>query len=282
MKSFFPKEHRGPLIAVFVIFALYAVSLLYPLVWVLEQSLRSKLDFFWYPLKFPEKIVFTNYARVFTDYDVFGMFGSSAVLTVGSVAATVASSAAAAYVVSRYHFRFRNVIYSVVIFTMIIPTTGSMAATYRLMNDSGLAGTYIGLIIKGAGGFDFSFLLLYSFFKNISYTYSESAQLDGAGNFKILIRIMMPLALPSIMAVSIVSFIGHWNDYFNPYMYLRERPTLAVGIYLLSSDITNGANAYDYPALFAIMIISIAPVIALFAVFQKSIVENTVAGGIKG
>lgn len=278
---FLPKEHKVTLAIVFVLFAIYAVSLIYPLCWVFTQSLRTEIDFFWHPLDMPKKITFENYKLVFESYSIIPMFTNSLILALGGAFATIMSSCVAAYVVSRYSFIGRNFIYALVIFIMIIPATGSMAATYRLMNDSGLAGKHIGLIIKGAGGFDFSFLLLYSFFKNLSMTYSEAAELDGAGHFQIFYKIMLPLVLPSVTAVGIVSFIGHWNDYFTPYMYLREYPTLAVGIYLLSSDITSGADS-NYPALFAIMIISIVPVLIIFGIFQDKIVKNTIAGGIKG
>ena len=280
-RSFFPKENRITIIVVFVIFCLYAVSLIYPVLWVLEQSLRQKRDFILNPLSFPSPVTFANYVNIFRQYNVLEMFFNSIVLTVGGVAASVLSTSIAAYTVSRFKFRGRNFIYGLVIFTMIIPTTGAMASTYRLMNDWGLSGSYLGLIIKGAGAFGFNFLLLYAYFKNISYTYSESAQLDGASQWTVFIRIMLPIALPSVTAVAIVSFIGHWNDYLNPYFYLRERPTLALGVYLLSSDITSGADS-DYPALFAIMIVTIVPVIILFSIFQKKIIANTVAGGIKG
>ena len=113
-------------------------------------------------------------------------------------------------------------------------------------------------------------------------TYAESAKIDGAGHATIFFRIMLPLAKPSLFAVGIITFIGYWNDYYAPYMYLRNYPTLAVGIYQMSSDITTGANSYDYPALFAIMTISVVPIIVLFSIFQKTIMENMVAGGIKG
>jgi ABC-type glycerol-3-phosphate transport system permease component len=282
IKRSLPKDHKLPLTIVFILFCIYSASLLYPIIWVFIQSLRSKLEFFWAPLELPQKIIFDNYLRIFTTYNVFEMFFNSTILTFGGVFASTISSATAAYVVSRYNFKARNLLYSIIIVTMIIPTTGSMAATYRLMNDLKFAGNRWGLIVMGSGGFGFSFFLLYGYFKNISYTYADSAKIDGAGHFRIFLSIMLPIALPALMAVGIVSFIGAWNDYFTPYMYLREKPTLAVGIYLLTSDITNGANAYDYPALFAIMVISIVPVVTIYSIFQKTIVTNTVAGGIKG
>ncbi len=275
-------EHPITYSIVYLVFTIYALSLLYPLIWVLVQSFRTKLDFFWAPLEFPQSFYFQNYIRIFSEYNIAAMFANSIILSVGGTLASILSSSCAAYVVSKYKFKMRNVIYGLVIVTMIIPTTGSIATTYQLMNDTGLSGMHIGLIIMYSGGFGFNFFLLYGFFKNLSMTYAESAKIDGAGHATIFFRIMLPLARPSLFAVGIITFIGYWNDYYAPYMYLRNYPTLAVGIYQLSSDITTGANSYDYPALFAIMTISVIPIIVLFSIFQKSIMENTVAGGIKG
>ena len=266
-------EHKIAYTIVYIIFTLYAITLVYPLLWVFVQSFRSKIDFFWYPLDFPKSFYGENYLRIFTEYNMAELFANSIVLSVCGTFASILASSCAAYVVSKYNFKLRNV---------IIPTTGSIATTYRLMNDTGLAGTHIGLIIMYSGGFGFNFFLLYGFFKNLSLTYAESAKIDGAGHATIFFRIMLPLAKPSLFAVGIITFIGYWNDYYAPYMYLRNYPTLAVGIYQLSSDITTGANSYDYPALFAIMTISVVPIIVLFSIFQKTIMENTVAGGIKG
>ena len=103
--------------------------------------------------------------------------------------------------------------------------------------------------------------------------------MDGASNLKIFFGIMLPIARPSMFAVAIITFIGLWNDYYTPYMYLRNHQTLAVGVYMIQSSLKNGG---DYPALFSIMIISILPIIIVFSIFQKQIMENTVAGGIKG
>ena len=281
-KRFWPKDNQVVIIIAFVIFLIYALSLLFPLVWVAAQSFRTNRDFVLFPFDFAEgKLSIANYKYVISKYNIVGMFVNSLIIAFGGTFASVAASCMAAYVVSRYKFPGRNFLYSLVVFIMIIPTAGAMASTYRLMNDWNLTGHYLGLIIKGATAFDFTFLLLYGFFKNISWSYSESAQIDGASHFRIFSQIMVPLALPSITAVSIISFIGKWNDYINPYLYLRNHKTLSVGLYMLRTDIGTGSDA-NMPALFALMIIATIPVIILYSIFQKKIVENTVAGGIKG
>ena len=91
---------------------------------------------------------------------------------------------------------------------------------------------------------------------------------------------MLPQAKPSLFAVGIISFIGFWNDYFTPYMYLREFPTLAVGIYQLQQEMSSRGS--NWPVVFSAMVLSSVPVIVIFAVFQKTIIANTVAGGLKG
>lgn len=272
-------EHPIVYSVVLLLFAVYAFSLIYPIVWLFMESLRTKIDFFWYPLSFSGKLSLNNYARVLQEYNVPEMFFNSIVLSFGGTLLTLLVSSMAAYVMARYKFRGRNVIYTIVIMTMIIPTTGSVASTYKLMNDLHFTGTHLGVIIMGASGFGFNFFLLYGYFRNISTTYSEAAKIDGAGNLQVFFRIMMPIARPSMLAVALITVIGLWNDYYSPYMYLRNHQTLAVGIYMIQSSLKNGG---DYPALFAIMIVSILPIIIVFSVFQKQIMENTVAGGIKG
>lgn len=273
------REHPLIYSAVLVFFLFYAASLIYPIVWLFMESLRDKTDFFWYPLSFSGNLGLFNYGKVLAEYNVPEMFLNSAVLSVGGTLASLLVSSMAAYVVARYRFKGRNLIYTLVIMTMIIPTTGSIASTYKLMNDLRLTGSYVGVIVMQAGGFGFNFFFLYACFKNISETYSEAAKMDGASNLKIFFGIMLPIARPSMFAVAIITFIGLWNDYYTPYMYLRNHQTLAVGVYMIQSSLKNGG---DYPALFSIMIISILPIIIVFSIFQKQIMENTVAGGIKG
>ena len=280
------REHRVVYTIVLLVFALYSVTLIYPLVWVLINSFRIKQNFFFYPLRGllqeGELVTLINYKNIFTEYNIGEMFFNSAVISVGATVATIIVSAMAAYVVNKYDFPGKKIIYTLSIFIMIIPTTGSIATVYKLMNDTGLSGTYIGLIILAAGGFGFNFFMLYGAFANLSWTYAEASMVDGAGHAGVFFKVMLPLIRPNLFALAIITFIGQWNDYYNPYMYLRERPTLAVGIFQTSFDITTGANSYDYPGLFALMMMATLPIIILFSIFQKKIMSNMVAGGIKG
>lgn len=160
---------------------------------------------------------------------------------------------------------------------MMIPTMGSMASTYKMYNAIGLINTYTGYFIFACGGFGSYFLIMYGFYKNLSWTYAEAAQIDGAGHFRIYFTIMIPMAVPVLVSLGILSAIGYWNDYFTVYMYLPEKATIAYGLQMIADQ-----NKNNLPQVFAAMIFSMIPVLIVFSLFQKTIMNNTTVGGIKG
>ena len=277
------KTEKTVLWIAFAIFLGYAVSLLYPLVWVLLNSFKDSGQFFADPFGLAKHIYLENYVDAFklevSRTNLVGMFGNSLILVAGCTFVSVFVPTLSAYVISKYKFKGRNFLYSLAISTMLIPAIGTLSATYKLMVDTGLYNTYIGIIIMSSGGFGFNFIMIYGFFRNISWAYAEAAMLDGAGDFKIFLSIMLPQVWPSLVAISIITLINYWNDYFTPYMFLRQHPTVAVG---LQSIVKKMSAQSDWPQLFAAMLISIVPILVIFSAFQKTIMENTVAGGLKG
>jgi len=267
----------------FVIFALYAISLLYPVFWLITNSLKQTKEFGADPFGFPKSFYMKNYVDAFSltvgRTKILGMFVNSVILVVGCTLVSVFVPAITGYVVAKFEFPGSKLLYGVAISSMLIPAVGTLTATYQLMVDLRLYNSYIGIIIMSSGGFGFNFVMVYGFFKSISKTYAEAAMLDGAGEYKIFFKVMLPQVKPSLIAIGIIAAINYWNDYFTPYMYLRQHPTIAVGLQKIVDKVQ--ANN-TWPQLFAIMLISILPPVAIFIAFQKTIMENTVAGGLKG
>ncbi|MBQ7164480.1 MAG: carbohydrate ABC transporter permease [Clostridia bacterium] len=265
----------------FALFVLYAISLLYPFLWCFINSFKTKHEFIRNINGFPEKWTLINWEESLeiraNGITIAQMYLNSAFFTVGCTFLGMFSSSATAYIFSKYDFRGRRAVYTAALVIMMIPTTGSMAAMYRLYNNIGLINTYTGILITAMGGFGSGFLLLFGFYENLSWTYAEAAQIDGAGHFRIYFRIMMPMAIPALTAVGILQAIGHWNDYFTIYMYAPEKVTIAYGI-----QIINSLEGVNLPKVFAAMMLSIIPVLVVFACFQKVIMNNTSIGGIKG
>ena len=262
------------------------------------NSFKSASEFGLNIMGWPSNFTFDNYAQAFTYKNAALGEGKATILHmlamtvliagVGTVV-TVFTSTAAAYVVAKYKFFGRNVIFAVVIFSLIVPIVGSLPSQIQLMNyifqlkqvlplAPDTIKRVIVCIFIYSGGFGANFLLLYSFFKNLSWTYVEAAKVDGANDFVIFFRIIIPMAKGPIIAISIIQLIGLWNDYQTPSIYLPRYPTLAVGLKIMFDRM----ETLPYTMIFATIIIAILPILILFAAFSKTIMENTSVGGLKG
>ena len=269
---------------VFVIFIMYALTLLVPFLWMILNSVKTGAEFnagnyFGIPKEFAGK----NFVEVMSmkvgNETIAMMFLMSVVTTVLGTLINVGLAACLAYVVAKFKFPGRGILYGVAIFSMVVPIVGTLPAQMNMMQTLGLNDSLIGVLFLYSGCFNFNFILLYSAFSSISNTYMEAASVDCAGRFKTFFKIMLPMAKGPIIAASILTAIGYWNDYQTPYLYLPDDyKTLAVGLQQFQKDYS-GVN---YPMVFASMLISIAPILILYIVFQKRIIESTNAGGLKG
>ncbi len=277
------------LTVIFVVFVVYSLTLLYPFLWAILNSLKTNREFFKSPFSIPDDWVFKNWVTAFTEIkvygssvlvqtDLIGMFFNSLWLSVGGSLLAVAVSTMTAYIVSKYEFRGRGLIYSIAIFIMIIPIVGNLPATYKLYSQLGIRNTPL-ILLAYMGGFGFNFIILYGFFKNVSWSYAEAAFIDGAGNLKVFLNIMIPQALPCITSLFIIQLIGVWNDYMTPLLFLPDYATLSTGIFVFGQRMTNESN---FPVYFAGILISTIPILVCFICFSETIMSNTVAGGLKG
>lgn len=277
----------GTIIA-FIIFALYSLSLLFPFVWMVINSLRNVSEWqqtvsfkdYW---SLPTNWDFTNYLTILkteiAGSSILSMIFYSVILTILGTVINVFFSACAAYVMAKYEFPGKKIIFALAIFAMVVPIVGTLPAQVRFMETLGLDDSVVGVLFLYSGAFGFNFILLLSSFESISWTYAEAAQMDGAGHFGIFFKVMIPMCKGPIIACCILQAITLWNDYSTPFLFMNSTPTLAVGLQTIQAEFTSGGQ---YPLVFAAMIISILPVLILYACFQKKIIENTVAGGLKG
>ncbi len=272
-------------VIMFVVLFLYAASLVFPFVWMLLNVFKTNSEFYENVWAFPKNIgngwinLKTAMTKEMRGSTILVATLRSLWLSVAGTFLSLFSASGIAYVVAKYKFFGRSALYLLAIMVMIVPTIGSTSATYKLVNDLYLYDNPLVLLLLYSGGFGFQFLLLYGTFKSISWSYAEAAFIDGASDFSIFFRVMVPMALPSMVPLGILNFIGFWNDYFTPYLYTPGYPTLAVGLQAFSVQMEYDAN---WPALFALMLFSMIPIITLFIVFQKQIMTNVTTGGLKG
>lgn len=267
-----------------VVFGLYALSLLFPFYFIILNSFKTNGEFienvYAFPLKlFKQSDIFRNYSKAFEDGTLFSMFVHTAVLTVfGTILGTL-TPAVVAYVLAKYKFKLGSVIFTTAIIFMVVPQVGGTVSTYMLFINLNLLNTYWGMLMLYAAPFGGFFLLLYGYFKTVSWSYAEAAFIDGAGDFTVFFRIMLPQARAGLSAIALLVGLGIWNDYFGPYMYMPNIWTLGTGLQNMSY---NAVVTGDYTPMFASMVMVAAPVVILFACTQKVLINNTVAGGLKG
>lgn len=262
----------------------FAVYELLPFVFVIINSFKGVDEYYVSAINFPKGFEIKNYLKAFRitykNTNVLGMFFNTVFFVVSFSFGAMSSSIMTAYVLSRFRFLGRGFLYGLAVTIQVIPVFGTLGASYQVLNTLGMVDNIWLLWISGANGFTFTFLIVFSYFENIDTAYSEAAKVDGAGNFTIFIKIMVPMVMPAVMTMWLSNFIALWNDYSTPLIFLPNHPTLSTGIYNLKSltaYIEGGVTTY-----FAAVVLAMIPILLLFATFQKKIFKINVDGGIKG
>jgi ABC-type glycerol-3-phosphate transport system permease component len=231
------------------------------------------------PLGFPQSFGFSCYTDALKIMNIGEMFFNTITLSIGQTFVSMAVTCMAAYTLAKYDFKGNKAIYTTIIICSVIPTFGAEASMYKLMIDLDLRGKYIGMLILSAGAFGGTFLYLHSFFKEIPWSFAESAMIDGASDFRIFLQIMIPLAKNGILVFTIMTFMGRWNEYWTSFLYYNNHPTLAVGLRMLSDRV---GQDISHSVFFAGTVLCIIPVMIFYALCSDKLMSNLNAGGIKG
>lgn len=295
-KRFLVKRSKGERILfsiIFAVFVLYALTLIFPFGWTIMNSFKTKTEYnadtFSLPKAFirasnPFAAFFQNYPEAIAKIKVNGntslpmMFVNSIWFAVGASTVVVFFCSMSSYIVAKYKFFGHNFLYAMVLFMMMIPIVGTFPATYKLYHDLHLTDSPL-ILLAYTGGFGGYFLILYATYKGISWSYAESAMIDGANGYTIYFRIMVPQAMPALFTLWLLQFISHWNDYNTALVYLPSMPTLATGLMLFETESKYRPN---WPVFYAGIVLMSLPVIVIFSVFSEKIMTSVTTGGLKG
>ena len=280
---------------VFVVFLLYSVLLLYPLVFLLINSFQDALIYVlvrtkpgFNPFALPEVWHWENYQKAMSMYVVdsmsnpiylYEMLANSIYFCFCNVAFPVFTCCCTGYVLSKYQFRGRELIYTVIIFTMTIPIVGTGASSLKLAHVLGTYNNPIAKLVTSFTGYGFNFMVMYAFFKNISWSYAEAVFLDGGNNFTAFFKVMLPQAKMAIVTLCVIAFIGAWNEYESYLIYYPDYLPMAAGLYRLKLTATRTG---DIPYYYAGLMISTIPLIVVYASCSYIIFKNFSVGGLMG
>ena len=260
---------------------LVSLSCLFPLWWAFASSLKTQETVFTDLSLFPKAPHWANYLEAWTNAD-FGLYFLNSLFYTGVIVAGVILVASmAAFAFSRLHFWGRNIIFLILISTMMIPIqTASIIPLFVLLNKLHLINTRLGYILPQInGGLALGIFLLKTFFDDLPKELEDSARIDGCGRFRVYWHIALPLARPAIAVLAIFNILAVWNEYLLAMLVLSSKKLMPLQRGLM---VFQGAHITQYPLLMAGIVITILPVVLLYLLLQKHIIKGITAGAVKG
>lgn len=254
-----------------------------PVVWMLSSSLHTLPDVFAQPYRWlPDPPQWGNYVRAVTILPVPRFLWNTVVITAPVMVATLFSSALVAYGFARFRFPGRDLLFSVCLATMMLPGQVTMIPLYILYAKLGWVDTYLPLIVPALFGSPFYIFLLRQFFLTIPRDSEEAALIDGASRLRIWWSIVLPQARPALATVLIFTFIGTWNDFFGPLLYLNspEKATLTLGLNLMKTQVL-GSGVVEWNVLMAASLLVLLPNVVIFFLAQKHFMKGITMGASK-
>ncbi len=270
----------GKLLSTYLLLLAIAAIMLLPLLWLVSTAFKSAgEDIFQFPPQFlPAQPTFSNFVKVWQT-NPFGQYLFNSTLVSGlTVGLNLLFCALAAYPLARLNFRGKQLIFTLVVATILIPFQIVMTPLYILAVQLGLRNTYLGLIFPALAS-AFGIFLLRQAFQGVPKELEEAARIDGCTELGIWWHIMLPSIRPALVTLAIFVFIGAWSDFLWPLLIL-DRPelyTLPLGVAKLA-----GAFSLDWRLIAAGSVISIAPILLFFGFMQRYIVPTDAGSGVKG
>ncbi|MFF8811059.1 carbohydrate ABC transporter permease [Streptomyces pactum] len=252
-----------------------------PLLWAVMSSLKTDKEIFTSPWGLPEKLHFDNWSRAWNESEIGDFFLNTVVVVGCSLVGTMLLGSMTAYVLARFEFPGRRLVYFGFVGGMSFPIILALVPLFFVMKNMSLLNTYHGLILVYiAYSLPFTVFFLTSFFKTLPTSVAEAAMLDGASHTRTFFQVMLPMAKPGLISVGIFNFLGQWNQYMLPTVLNtdEDKRVLTQGLVQLT---TSQQYRSDWSALFAGLVLAMLPVLAVYIIFQRQVQSGLTAGAVK-
>lgn len=258
---------------------IFATLALYPLLLMIVSSFKTTIEIFQHPLAWPSAWSLDTYKKLLDQIPFGSYFVNSMIVSVASVLLVVLFGSMASFYIARFSFKWNGALLFLFLIGMMIPIKLGIVPLYMLMKNLGLTNSLLSLIcMYTATGLPLAVLILTSFFKTLPNELEEAARIDGASDLRILWSIIFPLMRPVLGTVMIVNFIGAWNDFFFPLIFITDDAKKTIPIGMLSLF---GEHSADWSTLFAGLTLSSLPMIILFFFASKQFMDGLTAGAVK-
>ena len=284
------RRHPTVTFALYATLTLVALVMLVPLAWMVLTSLKTFPEILRNPPAWlPAAPQWENYRTVWEGFAYYRFFLNSVFVAVMVIAGTVLTCCPAAYAFAFYEVRHKELMFGALLCTLMLPAQVTVIPLFKAFAAIHWVNTYLPLIVPAwLGGNVFGIFLLRQFFRTIPRSFLEAARLDGASEWAILWRLVVPMSLPAVLTVVVFTFLWSWNDLFNPLVYLQSEDlcTLPVGLlyFIARAEQLTGGSIGQTPwhLVMTLATVMVLPVIIVFAVVQRRFVEGVAASGVKG
>lgn len=260
---------------------IYALLIIIPLTLVVLTSMKTMQQTFANPMGIPEEgLQFGNYTLIFEQQTMAGYFMNSTIVTLFSVVFTLLFASMIAFGITLLNNWLGNLIFVLFTLGMMVPAQVSMVPLYSLVLNMGLTNSLLGLILVNISvTLPIAVFILTGFMKTLPKELIEAAMMDGAGNWKVFARVVIPLSAPSLSAAAIFMFVIHWNDLLYPLLFITDNAYKTLPLALLEFQ---GQYSTNYPMLFTGVVIASLPMVVAYIFLQRFFVAGMTAGAVKG
>lgn len=266
-------------IVTYLILIIVAFIFFFPCLWLILASFSKSGSIYSFEGFFPKSYSLDSFIKLFTDTKMYNYpkwFANTLFVAIGSCIIGTFLTILTAYTMSRFRFRMRKPMMKITMVLGMFPSFMGMTAVYILMTQFGLVNQLWGLILIYAAGAPMGYLTQKGYFDTISMSIDEAAKIDGATNLDVFLRINLPLAKPMIVYTALTSFIWPWSDFILPKLLLKEKDLYTVAVGLMSLDETEFARFAAGSVFIAV------PIVILYFVLSRSMIDGIAAGAVKG
>jgi N-acetylglucosamine transport system permease protein len=261
---------------------LWALIVVFPMIWVVYSALKTDQEIFFSPWSLPASPQWNNFVRAWTDAHIGRFFLNTMIVIIPAIFFTVMLSAMVSYVLARFPFPGNKLVLYFFMSGMLFPVFLALVPLFFLLNTLQMFGTFHGLImVYIAFSLPFTVFFLTGFFKTIPSELHEAAIIDGANQYEVFFKVMLPLAKAGLLSMGIFNFLGQWNQYILPLVLLTDskKYVISQGLAFLALE---QKYQNDWSGLFAAIVIVMIPTLLVYILFQSQIQKGLTAGALKG
>ena len=267
-------------ISLYAVLFLFGITTLFPLIWMFYTSFKTNQQISLDTLALPTELHFENYVYAWETAKIGLYFFNSVFVSIAAIIMTIFIGSAAAFVLSKFKFKSRNLFYTSFIIGMLIPLQSVLVPLFIQMRSLGLLNSSWSLILSyTAFGLPITVFVLESFMRSFPNAIIEAAIIDGSSIPKLFYRIILPMSRPAIASVTILNFLNNWKEFSFALIFIsqEDKKTLPLGLYNFL-----GAETSNYAALTAALTIASIPIIILYLFMQEQVINGMTAGAVKG